>query len=101
MATVLYINGEKVDITGEWLKLSLTYQYDDLDDLETSKNSHSQTIQLPATAQIKRLFRFPDDINSGDFKGQKTELFGEIYEDDQKIFSGVVSLISVTEGGDE
>jgi len=100
MAT-LFINGEKIDVSAESLNIALTYQYDDIDSLETANNSHSLSIELPATAQVKRIFRFPDDINSGDFKGQKTELYGEIYEDDQKIFSGVVNLISVVQGKDE
>ena len=90
----LFINDTLIDSAIDE-PMALTFAFDDIDNLEQSNNSASKSIALPATAQVRRFFRFAEDVNVTNFQGQKTDLKSVVKEDGIEIFSGVVNLLSI------
>lgn len=90
----LYINDTLIDTSIEE-PMSLSFSFDNVNDLEKNTNSFSKSISLPATAQLRRFFRFAEDVNGVNYYGQKTNLKAVVKEGGIVIFSGVVNLLSI------
>lgn len=88
------INGQIIDLwDAEKLNISAIYSITDINEIDSTKNSITREIKVPATNRNRIIFGFPEDISSASAITQKIEARGLIEAQGVEIMKGKVKML--------
>lgn len=92
----LKINGKRVDLRGS-SQIAMTYQANDIGELQGRQQDFSNTFQLPKTPTNRQVFEFADNMNSGTTLPYKKLVVEYKIDGVDQVQDGVGRLIRATD----